>query len=303
MTDFSPLDTFREPTDDDAARSRRIRDDFRRRIATMPPDAEGRRPFDPLPAPPTAPPIHRGRALALAGLALIVAITGVGITRLSSSPTTDGFDQLTAVAAGRPDESLAAGQYLHVTSRTTFGADETTHQQWTASDGTGQTLVHSLDLQAPGQPPALTRYSDPGSLAFAGLTYDQLRSLPAAPASLVERLRELGVITTDASRDEAAALAGVLALDVTPPDVAAAALQALERLGGIRIGPVPDAAGRVGEGIRGANGDGTTWMIVVDPRDGTTMAAHPRVDPAAPASRADGRVWIDQDVLGALPTP
>jgi hypothetical protein len=304
VTEFSPLDTFREPSgSDDPERSRRIREDFRARIAAMPTDADGRRPFD--------PPVRRAErtrsvrrhvpALALTGLVIVVAMVALGVARLSPSSAPDGFDQLASAAAERPDATLTSGQYLHVAARTTTGADEVTRQQWTSSDGSGQTVVAALDLRAAGEAPTITPYPAPGSLDFAGLSYEELRSLPAEPSSLVERLRELGVITSTTPSGEASALAEVLALDVTPPDVAAAALRALEQLGGERIGAVPDAIGRVGEGLRGANGDGTSWLVVVDPRTGAAMAMHPKVDPTTPASRVDGRVWTEQGITDHLP--
>lgn len=302
MTELTPLDTFREPSGaDDPERSRRIREDFRARIATMPADADGRRPFDPVPAPRTTSARRHVPALALTGVVVVVALVVVGVSRLSPSSGRSGFDQLATAAAQRPDAMLADGQYLHVAARATTAEGDSMRQQWTSADGTGQTIVAPLDLRVAGDPPSATRYPTPGSLAFAGMTYEQLRTLPVEPTSLVERLRQLGVIASATPDGRASALAEVLALDVTPPDVAAAALRALEQMGGERIGAVPDAAGRVGEGLRGDNGDGTSWLVVIDPRTGIAMALHPQMDPAHPTSRVDGKVWTEQGITDQLP--
>ena len=134
------------------------------------------------------------------------------------------------------------------------------------------------------------------------MSYEQLRSLPTEPDALLDRLGALGVASSTRPGAQAVALGRVLALQVTPPDVGAAAIRALARLGGTAIGAVPDAAGRVGVGIRGDNADGTAWLVVIDPGSGLAMAAHDTVDPTTPTATAPGRVWLTQNVTTSLST-
>jgi hypothetical protein len=305
VTDFSPLDTFRETAGrPDPGRSDRIRHEFRARIATMAPDDEGRRPFDPAVARRARSWRRPGQpVLAIAALALVLVLAGAAALVLPSSPRSDSLDDLASAAANRSDAGLRDEEYLHLSERTTAHGTSIKHDQWTAPNGTGQAMTTPLSL-GPSSSDLLgvTRYGKPGSLDFAGMTYDELRTLPAEPGALLDRLDELDVATSRRPGAQAIALGRVLALQVTPPEVGAAAIRAFGRLGGTTIGAVPDAAGRVGAGVRGANGDGTTWLVVLDPSSGVAMAAHEKVDPTTPAAAAPGRVWISQNVTTSLPS-
>jgi hypothetical protein len=305
VTDFSPLDTFRETAGPpDPARRNRIRDEFRARIATMASDEEGRRPFDPADAARTSSWTRpRQPAFALAALALVLVLAGAGALVLPSSQGSDSLDDLALAAASRSGTALSDGQYLYLSEHTIAHGASIQHDQWTATNGTGQAMTAPLSLGAPSSDLlGITVYDKPGSLDFAGMTYDELQSLPAEPSALLDRLDELDVASGGRPGAQAIALGRLLALQVTPPEVGAAAIRALGRLGGTTIGAVPDAAGRVGVGVRGTNGDGTTWLVVVDPSSGVAMAAHETVDPATPAAAAPGRVWISQDVTTSLPS-
>jgi hypothetical protein len=305
MTDFSPLDTFRDPVrEPDPARSSRIRDEFRARIATMAPDDEGRRPFDPASIPSTRSCTRlRQSVVALAALGLVLLLAGVGAVVLSPARRSDSLDQLALAAATRSDAHLQDGQYLYLSERAVAHGSTSQRDQWTASNGTGQAVVAPL-LIGPqsSDPPSITLYPAPGSLDFAGMSYEQLRSLPTEPEALLDRLGALGVASSARPGAQAVALGRVLALQVTPPEVGSAAIRALARLGGTAIGAVPDAAGRVGVGIRGDNGDGTAWLVVIDPGSGLALAAHDTVDPTTPTATAPGRVWLAQTVTASLST-
>jgi hypothetical protein len=302
VTDYSPLDTFRETdAEDDPARSRRIREEFRARIATMAADEEGRRPFDdPVSRAAVAKP-RRRPLLALAAMALVLVLAGASAIVLSRSQPPGALDELARSAAKRTDTTLDATQYLYVSERTVAHDSVSQRDQWTSRRGTGQSAITHVTIGPPTTDrPSLALYPAPGSLDFAGMSYDELRSLPTEPSALLDRLLVLGVARGEDPATQAFALAGVLALDVTPPSVASAAIRGLGQLGGTTIGPVPDAAGRTGVGIRGDNGDGTAWLVVVDPASGRALAAHDAIDPARSATTADGRVWLDQEVTADL---
>ncbi len=142
MTDFSPLDTFRDPVGEpDPARSSRIRDEFRARIATMAPDDEGRRPFDPAPNPsPRSWTRPRQPVLALAALGLVLLLAGIGAVVLSPSAPSGSLDELALTAATRSDTYLQDGQYLYLSERTVAHGSTSQRDQWTANNGTGQAV-------------------------------------------------------------------------------------------------------------------------------------------------------------------
>ena len=305
MTDFAPLDTFRDAAGlPDAERTTRVREEFRARIATMAADDEGRRPFDP---PRTPQPSHdrsRRPALAFVAVAALLLIAGAGafLGRPGGRAPT-GLEELAVHAGAQADQPLGTSDFLYLVDATTDRGSSTTREQWTAPNGTGQARVASLPLAPEGHDPtAMTLYPAPGSLDFAGMTYQELRDLPTEPEPLLDRLRQLGVASISRPGAQAEAVAGVAALHVTPPAVVAAAIRALEQLGGRDIGPVPDSHGRVGIGIRGDNGDGTTWLVVIDSGSGAALAVHDRMDPGAPVGSTSGRVWMDQSITTSLPT-
>ena len=242
MTDFSPLDTFRDTGGaPNPARSTRIRDEFLARIATMAPDDEGRRPFD----PPRAPSTHswirpRQPVLALVALALVLVLAGAGALVLSPSQRSDSLDDLALAAASRSDTALDDSQYLFVSERTTAHGNTSQRNQWTASNGTGQAATAALSIRPASDPPTMTEYPTPGSLDFAGLSYAELRALPTEPSALLDELDRHGVVNSGRPGAQALALARLLALEVTPPAVGEAAIEALGQLGGTAIGAVPD---------------------------------------------------------------
>ena len=102
-------------------------------------------------------------------------------------------------------------------------------EQWTAPDGTGQATETPMTIETAGSSvPSMTVYDAPGSLEFADMSYDSLRSLPTDPQALIDRLVQLGVTPANRPADQAEAVAAVLALDVSPPAVTAAGVQALD---------------------------------------------------------------------------
>lgn len=302
MTDFDPLDTFRSAVlTPDRQRSERIRDEFRARIATMATDEDGRRPFDP-PTPTRTKQSPRQPLLALVAMVAVLALATGGALWLEDDRTPAlSVDELAIVAATQPGRTLDAGDYLYRAERSSDGNQPATlESQWTAVDGTGQRVVTALQIGRPGEhPPSLTLYTEPGSLQFARLSYDELWSLPTNPTALIARLRQLGATDGPLAVDDARALADVLALAVTPPEVASAAVQALAQLGGTAIGPAQDGAGRTGIGVRGINDDGTTWLVVLDPVSGRALGFQPHWsgEPGVGPSRS----WIDQQITDSLP--
>jgi hypothetical protein len=306
VADLDPLEGFRSSVAPDEARHERIKHQFRARIATMPADEHGRRPFDPpTPAQPVEASPRQRPALVLVGLVLVVGLAAAGV--LGARHRDAGFggpsvSELAATAAQQPDVSLDAGQYLYQREQSADEAGaQSERQQWTARDGTGQAVVSAMALEGPGSStPSLSLYPTPGALTFAGLGYDQLRSLPTDSTGLRQRLRVLGVVRGTDAHDEAEALASILALTVTPPEVARAAIEALADIGGEAAGPVTDATGRSGSSISGDNGDGTTWLAVFD-GTGRAIAFSPRVPAGAdPSEASPRRLWSDQQITSSL---
>jgi hypothetical protein len=231
-------------------------------------------------------------------------ITGGALMLRDDPATAAPFEQLALAAASQPDTTLDEGLYLHRSERA--GGDDNgpvVRERWTASNGTGQEVVSAATIGPPGSTvPSLTVFTEPGSLQFAGLTYDELRALPTAPDALLSTLRRLGAVQGDGAAADAAALADVLALDVTPPDVAAAAVRALERLGGAVVGPMTDAQGRTGSALEGSNDDGTRWIALLDTDTGRALGFYPAVPAGTDAAGAEPyRIWLDQDVTTSLP--
>jgi hypothetical protein len=304
MAESTSLETFRASVGQpDLERSLRIREEFRARIATMAPDELGRRPFDNVVPEPT-PTVHRPRsqpALALAALAVVLVLAAAAAFLLRERPTAGSFQQLTAAARSQVDVTLDDGQYLYLAERTSANDSATLRQQWADRDGTGQATEAAMTIGPAGSSvPSMTVYDAPGSLEFAGMSYEQLRTLPTDPDALLGRLAELGVARPGVPADQAEAVAAILALHVTPPDVAAAGIQALQIIGGSSIGPVTDRDGRSGVGLRGANGDGTAWLVIIDASSARALAFHPHA-PSATSHDSAGRVWTDQGITDSLP--
>jgi hypothetical protein len=308
MTDFDPFDTFRATAvAPDEQRSTRIREEFRARIATMATDDDGRRPFDGPVVPPRPRITYRQPALAVVVLALILGLVGASAFWLQPDQGHNGSINALATNAGRqPDQTLDDGQYLYRRDRSRDpSAGAMVRDLWTARDGTGQVSTAAMQIDATGEEtPSLTVLPTPGSLEFAGLSYDELRNLPTDPEALLTRLHELGVVPDAAPPgDQAAAVAEVLSLHVTPPAVAAAGVHALQRLGATTVGPIRVDAGRVGTGVRGHNDDGTAWIVVLDDRTGRAVAFAPNVEAGRPLTGGDSyRVWVDQRITDALPS-
>ena len=78
---------------------------------------------------------------------------------------------------------------------------------------------------------------------------------------------------------------------------------ALAEIGGTGSGTVTDATGRSGSSISGDNGDGTTWLVVLD-TTGRSIAFYPRVPAGAdPKDASPRRIWSDQQVTSSLSVP
>jgi len=302
VTDFDPLDTFRGSTiATDEQRSARILEEFRARIATMAPDDDGRRPFDPKTSRHRR---VRQPVLALVVLALILGLAAGGAFWMDGNrarPST--VQELAATASTQPDVSLDVGQYLYRVERTSNReAVAAVREEWTARDGTGQATTNALQIGPAGSAsPSLMVYPTPGSLHFADLSYEQLRQLPTDADALLARLNELGVARSPRSADQAEAVAAVMGLDVTPPGVVTAAINALEKLGGRVTGSVGDGAGRTGIALQGENEDGTAWVVALDPDTGRALAFFGRVpDGEAVDDSVPHRVWLDQRITDSL---
>jgi hypothetical protein len=180
-------------------------------------------------------------------------------------------------------------------------------ERWDRRDGTGvQRIDDSVIAEGPGELPSYTPGVEQSVVTDTRplmdvMPYDELRALPTDADALLDEVARL--VSDRQPADVAGILAGVLALDVTPPPVRAAAFGALGALGARPLGQVTDEHGRVGT----AFGDDTVdlaWMVVVDPTSTDVLAfARGSGTPEAPVTGADRWVeYLEQRIESDVPS-
>jgi hypothetical protein len=313
VADRHPLETFRADIRLDPDRRERITAQVAERVRRSAPDTNGRRPFVERPAqdllpssgphkPPAAPPAQRGlpdRRALIAAATVLVAVLGLSITAglRHSGTAVDALtvDDLAVAARQGGERELGEGEHV-------YHAEETGHatatgpelvEQWIASDGTGRsrrTTSSPLTLVADAPLPPTA----PEAMDFAGLSYQELRTLPTDPSSLLDRLMELGVVEDRRSPDMVGVLAELLTFDVTPAEVRGTIVRSLALLGGEVRGVVADARGRRGVAVSGHSRDGTGWTVIIDPANGLALAANTAasIPGPRPPDRPSWRLWF-----------
>jgi hypothetical protein len=307
-----PLETFRgdsrEPSPEAIDRvTKRLTD----RLASLPPDEEGRRPFDDRRGEPARVARPSRRVLALAAVAVLAPLT-LGMAMLLTRDSVEEpvpVAQLSAMALERPDRPLDESEYHYrVEESAPPGENQPVLriERWITTDGSGrEARTTRIDAGAPGvgPDPTVTARTGADPLDFAGLSYAELRALPTDPTALLQRLEDHGLISRSDESGTAATLAELLSFEITEPAVRAAAIDALELIGGRSVGTSDDGSGRRGVAVMGDNPDGTHWVMVMDP--GTTLARafHPRTTwiPSSTATLPLHRRWQDQAVVATLP--
>lgn len=230
--------------------------------------------------------------LDVAAVLLVVALVGGVLLRrgddqVAAGPGIISRDELVAAAKASAEQRLTGDAQLHrrvvhAEQRSVDGGDPVvvmrSTESWVAADGSGREELSAESLLDPGS--ASERSLAPkgrfigaaGELDLGSLSYMQVRGLPADSGAL---LREIETrVRASRPDDEAVAsmLASVLSLDVTPPTVRAAAVDALFQIGATTVGTVRGPDGRPGEGVMGATSTGERWMVVLDPQRVRTIA-------------------------------
>lgn len=218
--------------------------------------------------------------LGAAAAILVVALVGVLLRpapdgELVAAPAPMRPNDFVVAASGSADHRLLSGTQLYrrvlVAHR---GAASSvvvrTTETWVAEDGSGKLEASAesvLDGRAPegiSLLPKLGVIADPGELDFAGFTYAQLRGLPADGRQLLAEVEQRVRSEDPTSPAVASLLAELLSLEIVPPPVRAAAVQALFLIGAEPVGDSRAPDGRVGEAVRGAGADGREWVLVLD---------------------------------------
>lgn len=173
----------------------------------------------------------------LAAAAVILVLTGLAGAYIEPrEPASLGAattESVVAAVASSPHETLAAGQVLRTTEDWT-GLDPRTVTRVRTREGTGSeewVFVTNDQVTATSS----IAYPDAGSVPFSGLTYDQIQTLPTDPDELIAFLHSEGG-WFDSPEETSRALADLLTLPVTPPDVRAAAIEGLLGLGAVVTG-------------------------------------------------------------------
>jgi hypothetical protein len=306
-----PLETFRddsrEPSPEAIDRvTKRLTD----RLASLPPDEEGRRPFEARRAEPAKVARPSRRVLALAAVAVLAPLT-LGLVVLFTGDSVEEpvpVAQLSAMALERPDRPLSEGEYHYRVEESALAGDQPVLriERWITTDGSGRearTTPATAGAPGAGTDPTVTARTAADALDFAGLSYAELRALPTDPAALIQRLEERGLISRSDESAAAATLAELLSFQITKPAVRAAAIDALGLLGGRSVGTSDDGSGRRGVAVMGDNPDGMHWVMVIDPSTILARAFHPRTSwiPASTTAMPLHRRWQDQAVVAALP--
>jgi hypothetical protein len=307
------LETFREGPAFDPARRDRIVDRVRELVSTTDTDDDGRLPFDgqrgllTLVAGPddvgaAEPRRARSRhplAAAASVLVLMVAISAAAAFLGRAGSELDGLtvDELSQVARHAEDRPLADGEYSYNAeeSRDAAGPEAVVlTERWIGADGSSRerttTAAAAAAIPEPSaEPPPGALPSDP-----AAMSYTEVRALPSDARALLERLTDQGVVGDEPTTDTIVALGELLSLEVTPPAVRGAAIEALHLLGGEVRRLATDARGRRGVAVSGHLPDGKSWTVIVDPATGRALAVStaPPWSGPRPSPTPSWRLWF-----------
>ncbi|MBI2703900.1 MAG: hypothetical protein HYX32_01215 [Actinobacteria bacterium] len=243
---------------------------------------------------PAAPPPHPGRRHArwLAAAAAVILVVAVSLSFAIRRSTTEtagpasltAIDDLASRAAAQPDRDLAPGEYAYVetvTGTLTTAANGlpsfvvAPEQLWLNRDDRGRELRDASRVGVPMTGPNIqtlggqTRDLAPGvGGQFGGLTYGELRGLPAGADTFITDLMRSRQISDPAAL--VPALRPLLAWPTITPAARAAAIRALARQG-TPLGAVRDHQGRPGVGIAAPVGEDGQAVFVFDGQNGALL--------------------------------
>jgi hypothetical protein len=309
------LGTFREGPAFDRARRDRIADRVRELVSTTGADDDGRRPFDREPelltvvtgpddggaADPRRVRSRHPLAAAASVLVLVVAVSAAAAFLGRAGSELDGLtvDELAQVARHAEDRPLAEGEYgYHAEERRDAAGPEAVvlTERWIGADGSSR--ERTTTPAAPGataipepsaEPPPGALPSDPAPMSYA-----EVRALPSDAPALLDRLTSQGGVGDEPTTDTIVDLGELLSLEVTPPAVRGAAIEALHLLGGEVRHLATDARGRRGVAVSGRLPDGTSWTVIVDPATGRALAVStpPPWSGPRPSPTPSWRLWF-----------
>jgi hypothetical protein len=233
---------------------------------------------------------HNGRRLLVAAaiavtlglLAVMVGTTRSGNREVGTvDESTVTLDDLAVLASSLPDRKLAAGEHQRFERteglrREDGGFDVTNDRNWHTTDDSGGRQTTTMVWPAGGIDGdeidrTDTRFvDDPACLmCFGPFDYDAMRSASADPAVLLVQAR--AAMPDESIEAVAEQLTLLEALTTAPPDVRAAALGALDRIGFEPLGLVADPHGRSGMAFVVTNDDQAT-VVVFNPESATALA-------------------------------
>jgi hypothetical protein len=202
-----------------------------------------------------------------------------GAGQAAGAPEGLTVDGLVRLVAAQPDGVLAVGTFDHrrvertkLVDAAVDGVDASglrvveATERWSSVDQPGLEVVRSTapqsGVQVAGVPDAVQRNLRP-EVAFNGLSYALLRSLPADPAAVEPRLVSLRAEWGVPARSAVEALLDGLTERVVPPAVRAALATRLAQRGLAPLGPATGSGARSGHGFALADDSGV-WTLFVD---------------------------------------
>ena len=214
------------------------------------------------------------------------------------------------LVAAQPDGELAPGAFDHRRVERTKpvdvdGADLAgfrvveAAERWSSIDQTGLEVVRPTGSASGaamvGAPAGVKRNLRP-EVAFDGLSYARLRSLPTDPAIIEPRLVALRAEGGVPARSAVEALFDGFTERVVPPAVRAALATRLAQRGLAPTGPTNGSDGRAGYGFALADDSGV-WMLVVDDRGAVRSWDH---RPAAATDPDVSLVVVSSDTVDRI---
>ncbi len=205
---------------------------------------------------------RRRARLTWMAIPVTAALTAILLTVLPAAdpPPVPGRSILLTAAASAAS-SGSAGAYWHVRKQRDGGPET---ELWVNARGRAWTAERGRVSRVTGRPPF--------SLAGRGMTYEQIRALPAEAGALRD---QVAALLPDGSRGLLAdALSGLLWTKPSAPGVRAAAYRALADLPEVRsLGAATDPRGRGGEAFAYGLPSGVRRTLIIDPASSQVLSS------------------------------
>ncbi|MEJ5255943.1 MAG: hypothetical protein WHS89_11375 [Acidimicrobiales bacterium] len=229
----------------------------------------------------------------LAAVALVALILVTVVAAFSADPSQElqsglperSAQELVRLAGLHPDRPLGPGELLYtrvLAANADDGGAVEVRDVWITPDGESYDYYRMIDSpQAPLPPVPVDPVGPllPNRGAFAGLSYDEVRTMPTTPTAIEEHLERFHRLAPG-TENAALVVANLAALTVAPPDVRAAAVEILLRWGQ-PVGEATDPLGRPGLLLLGGDPDAVPvprgWAVVIDQTTGLPLAVAIRV--------------------------